>query len=196
MPHSAAQAPARGALDWLGEEAAPAATPVRIPASERVAEWLLEVRPYLRVSENQDGVPGLTLDEILSLGDHGFTIVHLVIDALRQEARRRSQNRSMAAPLGVPWREVLRLPGAAQFADAAVAGGALQGKTPLCLLANQCMPGPAYPAVVGEIFTWLLSQRASPDLPPCREKSPLMLAAESGNADMVELLLAARASME
>ena len=91
----------------------------------------------------------MTLDEILSLGDHGLTIVHLVIDALRQEARRRSQNRSVAAPLGVPWREVLRLPGAAQFADAAVAGGALQGKTPLCLLANRCMPGPAYPAVVG-----------------------------------------------
>ena len=123
MPHSAAQAPARGALDWLGEEAVPAATPVWIAASEPVAQWLLEARPYLRVSQNQDGVPGLTLDEILSLGDHGWTIVHLVIDALRQEARRRSQNRSMAAPPGVPWREVLRLPGAAHFADAAVAGG-------------------------------------------------------------------------
>ena len=31
---------------------------------------------------------------------------------------------------------------------------------------------------------------AIPDLPQCREKSPLMLAAGSGNADMVQLLLA------
>ena len=195
MPHSAAQAPARGALDWLGE-AVPAATPVWIAASERVIRWLLEVRPYLRVSQNQGGVPGLPLDEILSPGDYGMSIVHLVIDALRQEARRRSLDRCVAAPPGVPWREVLRLPGAAQFADAAVAGGPLKGKTPLCLLANQCMPGPAYQAVCGEIFTWLVSQRASPDLPLCREKSPLMLAAGSGHADMVELLLAARASVE
>jgi hypothetical protein len=92
MPRSAAQAPARGALDWLGE-AVPAATPVWIAASERVVHWLLEVRPYLRVSQNQDGVPGLPLDEVLSLGDYGMSIVHQVIDALRQEARRRSLDR-------------------------------------------------------------------------------------------------------
>ena len=90
----------------------------------------------------------MPLDEILSPGDYGMSIVHQVIDALRQEARRRSLSRS-AEPSLVPWREVLRLPGAAQFADAAVAGGPLRGKTPLCLLANQCMPGPAYQAVCG-----------------------------------------------
>ena len=88
------------------------------------------------------------------------------------------------------------LPGAGRLADAMVPGGQLRGKTPLCLLANQCMPGQAYHAACEEIVAWLLAQRASPDLPQCREKSPLMLAAGSGNADMVQLLLAARASVE
>ena len=190
MPGSAAQeALARGALDWL-DGAAPAAPPEWIAASEPLARWLLEVRPYLSARQTyRDGVPGLPLDAVLSLGDHGVSIVHQVIDALRQEARRGSLNR-------VPWREVLRLPGAALFADFAVAGGSLKGKTPLCLLANQRMPGPEHHAACGSIFAWLLAQRASPDLPQCREKSPLMLAAGSGHADMVELLLAARASVE
>ncbi len=104
-------------------------------------KWVLEVRPYLNGSVRQysDGSLGLPVDVVLVQGDHGMSIVHQVIDALRQEARRRALLNPVAkwAPPLVPRKEVLMLPGAGRFADAIVTGGPAKGKTPLCLLANQ-----------------------------------------------------------
>ena len=62
----------------------------------------------------EGSVFGVPLDVVLSLGDHGMSIVHLVIDALRQEAKSRALNPGASRPLhAVPWEAVLMLPGAA-----------------------------------------------------------------------------------
>ena len=178
--------------------AAPPGAPMRITQQGQVMPWLLRVRPYLRgsVCQYSDGLLGLPMDAVLAPGDHGMTIVHQMIDALRQEANTRAWNPHERAPHAVPWDAVLRLPGTSQFANVAVPRGPAQGKTPLCLLADQRMPGSIYGAASKAICTWLLERRADLDLPQSPGKSPLMLAAGSGHADMVEFLLGARASVE
>ena len=70
------------------------------------------------------------------------------------------------------------------------------GKTPLCQLANQCMQGPQYHLACKKNCRWLLECRAEMDFPRCPARSPLMLAVGSGNADVAELLLEARASVD
>jgi hypothetical protein len=58
------------------------------------------------------------------------------------------------------------------------------------------MPGERFRDACHSICRWLLSMNATADLAACPAKCPLMLAAGSGNADFVELLLNARASVE
>ena len=105
--------------------------------------WVLQVRPYLKqaiVAHN--GIPSLHIDAVLNPGDLGMSILHQMIDALRREANGRLRNpRAYEAAHAVPWEQILRLPGVGEFANHAVPLGPAHGKTPLCLLANQCMPG-------------------------------------------------------
>ena len=226
MPRS----PAGAASDWLDAAPPPAAAtpeqlaaaaaeeagqhavpPPGVPAAaqpqfhenDEIMEWMLRQRPYLAASiiNIPPGRRSLPMDVILAPGDHGVTVLHLMIDALRSEARAcearaRLQQPGGAAIFGVPWDAVLRLPGIGRLANAPVQTGFAEGKTPLCYLAAQCMPGERFRVACRTICTWLLDNNATADLPACPAKCPLMLAAGSGNADVVELLLNARASVE
>jgi hypothetical protein len=141
--------------------------------------WVLRERPYLqdKVILYTDGLRGLPIDVVLGPGDHGRTILHQMIDALRQEANTRHRGSIAYHPAhAVPWPDVLKLPGVCRLANTAVPDGPAKGKTPLCLLANQCMQGPQYHLACKAICKWLLEWKAAMDFPECPEKSPLMLA--------------------
>ena len=160
-----------------------------------ILTWILRERPHLvrQVFGAPEGRRCLPLDAVLAPGDQGATVLHLMIDCLRNEARERAQG---IAAETVPWDAVLRLPGVGQFANTPVATGGSKGKTPLCYLAAQRMPGERFRDACRAICTWLLSMNATADLAACPAKCPLMLAAGSGNADFVDLLLNARASVD
>jgi hypothetical protein len=223
------QSPAGAASDWLDAPPPAAATPEQLAAAaaeeaaqhavpppgvlaaaqqqfhtdDEIMEWMLRERPYLtaKILSSAQGRRCLPMDAILAPGDHGVTVLHLMIDALRSEARAcearaRLQQPGGAAIFRVPWEAVLRLPGIGGLANAPVQTGFAEGKTPLCFLAAQCMPGERFRVACKTICTWLLDNNATADLPACPAKCPLMLAAASGNADVVELLLHARASIE
>ena len=223
------QSPAGAASDWLDAPPPAAATPEQLAAAaaeeaaqhavpppgvlaaaqqqfhtdDEIMEWMLRERPYLtaKILSSTQGRRCLPMDAILAPGDHGVTVLHLMIDALRSEARAcearaRLQQPGGAAIFRVPWEAVLRLPGIGGLANAPVQTGFAEGKTPLCFLAAQCMPGERFRVACKTICTWLLDNNATADLPACPAKCPLMLAAASGNADVVELLLHARASIE
>ena len=60
----------------------PHAVPGQFLVEGAVFEWIVKTRPYL--AEKVAGA-GLPLDVVLAPGDHGLTILHQMIDSLRQE---------------------------------------------------------------------------------------------------------------
>ena len=195
LPEAAAAGAAQPQAGGIGG-ARPASEVQQLRDSDAVVAWILQERPYLQnvVVSTDEGRQRLPMDAVLALGEHGSTILHLMIDGLRSEARFAAVGKP--AIHAVPWRAILALPGVSQFANAPVATGRSEGKTPLCYLAAQCMPGDLYRDACHAICTWLLDANAAANLASCPAKCPLMLAAGSGNADFVELLLNARASLE
>ena len=191
----AAAVPPRAVLGQVLVEGAarpPHAVLGQVSVEGAVLEWIVKTRPYL--TEKVTGA-GLPLDVVLAPGDHGLTILHQMIDSLRQEAGYRARG-SGGASHAVPWEAILLLPGVAQFSNAQVPAGPARGKTPLCFAAGQCMQGMQYRAACKAIVQWLLVARAQPDLPQSPDKSPLMIAAGCGNADVFDLLITARASVD
>jgi hypothetical protein len=187
LPEAAAAGAAQPQAGGIGG-ARPASEVQQLRDSDAVVAWILQERPYLQslvVSTDDEGRQRLPMDAVLALGEHGSTILHLMIDGLRSEARFAAVGKP--AIHAVPWRAILALPGVSQFANAPVATGRSEGKTPLCYLAAQCMPGDLYRDACHAICTWLLEANAAANLPSAPTKCPLMLAAGSGNADFVEI---------
>ena len=187
---------AAGAAEGSVAGAAETATTL---VSDKVMDWLVTTRPYLKVQlrtlpENGRGLP---LDAVLAEADHGANILHQMIDALRAEAggRFRGALTGFDPQHAVPWRRILALPHVGTLANRQIPDGPAKGKTALCLLSNQAMPGRDYQDACHSICTWLLENEADPDLASSPDKCPLMLSAGSGNADIFNLLLEARASI-
>ena len=155
-------------------------TTAGMAVSDAVFRWVTATRPYLPVVELPQGRRGVQLDAVLAPGDNGMTILHQMIDGLRDEAKRRHQTPEQFDPSkAVPWDVILNLPNVGMLCDRRISDGRLTGKTALCMLANQCMQGRQYADASKAICRWLLEHRASPDLRDQPDKCPLMLAAGS-----------------